>query len=488
MSLFLDKKLYLERFQREKPPEGDYYECTLLQWSGPDNNTISKTEFTRASQIASFQSSRLNILIAPLDTSDPEEFAGFEALLRRYDIPGAFLDERTQSVMNSFGYLPQETTTFCTWIHFLLKDIEKSDPRPLDSSDPANTSLRRRLTNAFQRQNRTPTGTQKESIELEPRIPYNPDYSRKSGIYSHESEEPSLPKWTKRSFFLDVHNHGTDNAEITLICFNPSPFLTDDLCNLALRTNCADILKNPYILLEIVLYDLSMQLDTTIWELRRIFQVEQEHFGYLTANPTKSLAEIDFSALHLLADYIIMLREGSQGLLATLDAVVEHHKNHSLCPEDHDSLLLYKQTQEAFRYRRRLVQSTGERAATFEKRINNLTTLFFNHISQQDNAMLMRDSSSVKAIALITLIFLPVTTVATICGSEFFYSSDTGGESRSIQMDPSGWIMFGVSSALTLLFMWLWVWYTKSLEKRFARGRKIMDEKGKGRRKLVFSA
>ena len=173
-----------------------------------------------------------------------------------------------------------------------------------------------------------------------------------------------------------------------------------------------------------------------------------------------------------------MLREGSQGLLAILDAAVDYHKSATpfLSPD-----LLSQQTQAALEYRRRLTRATDERAATFEKRINNLITLFFNHISQQDNAMLMRDSSSVKAIAFITLIFLPVTTVATICGSQFFYKLDKGG----IAMDPSGWVMFVVSVVLSLLLLAVWGYYTKRLEQRFARGR---GSSSRAARKLKLSA
>jgi uncharacterized membrane protein len=208
----------------------------------------------------------------------------------------------------------------------------------------------------------------------------------------------------------------------------------------------------------------------------------RQHFGYLTASPTKPLSDIDFSALHLLADYIIMLREGSQGLLATLNAATEYHRSiASDASASEAAALLHQQTQAALDYRRQLVQATGERAATFEKRINNLITLFFNHISQQDNAMLMRDSASVKAIAVITLVFLPVTTVATICGSQFFYSADNGG----IVMDPSGWLMFAVSTVLSLILLLAWGCYAQSLERRFARGRRRSQRVA---RKLKFSA
>lgn len=260
-----------------------------------------------------------------------------------------------------------------------------------------------------------------------------------------EDAEGYLPSWTSRSFFLRVSKHGGSRGTVTLLCFEPSRFLGKELVDLPERIDCSQILANPFILLEMIMYDLYMQLDSNLWELRDIFQVEQKHFGYLTANPILPLADIDFSTLHLLADYIIMLREGCHGLLTTVDALVEHYEEYNTISD----VVLRDKTYEAFKYRRRLVASTSERAATFEKRINNLTTLFFNHISQQDNAMLMRDSSSVKAIAVATLVFLPVTTVATICGSQFFYTPSDGG----VKMDPTAWIMFGLSAVLSLVLL-----------------------------------
>ncbi|KAK4180189.1 hypothetical protein QBC36DRAFT_297774 [Triangularia setosa] len=481
MSLFLDKRLYVERFRQDLPTQGDEYNCTLLKWPGSTTRTLLRHDLSRASEIEAFSDGQLNIILAPLDDSSPDSVAGFEALVERYDIPGAFLEERTQGVLNSFGYVPEGSGSYCIWTHFLLKDVERTET-PGNNSD--STKLLRRplrtglVTHLKQMLLPSKPNTPKSAEQFEmhqPRISYVDTDKDEEGADGY------LPSWTSRSFFLHVRNHGGNNATVTLLCFEPSHFLEDELVNLPQRINCSQILANPFILLEMVMYDLYMQLDSNLWELRDIFQVEQNHFGYLTANPTLPLAEIDFSALHLLADYIIMLREGCHGLLTTVDAVAEHYQKYNTV----NDVVLRDKTYEAFKYRRRLVASTSERAATFEKRINNLTTLFFNHISQQDNAMLMRDSSSVKAIAVVTLVFLPVTTVATICGSQFFYTPSDGG----IKMDPKAWVMFGLSAVLSLVLLGTWSFYTQSLEQKYARGRRrVLNERGKLDRKLVFSA
>ncbi|KAK0667896.1 hypothetical protein QBC41DRAFT_394812 [Cercophora samala] len=482
MSLFLNKRLYLERFRQDRPAQGDEYGCVLLKWPGATARTISRHDLSRVAEIAAFPDGQLNIILAPLDDPSPDSLAGFEALVERYDIPGAFLEERTQGVLNSLGYVPEGPGSYCIWTHFLLKDIERNNATSgaiAGSPELQHQPLKARLVKYFQRMflsQKETTKTPAQQFEM-----HQPRGISYTDTNKDDDAGGYLPSWTSRSFFLRVSNQGGNSAIVTLLCFEPSPFLEEELINLPQRIDCSQIMTNPLILFEIIMYDLYMQLDINLWELRNIFQVEQKHFGYLSANPTLPLADIDFSALHLLADYIIMLREGCHGLLTTVDAIVDHYQKYSTV----EDAVLRDKTYEAFKYRRRLVASTSERAATFEKRINNLTTLFFNHISQQDNAMLMKDSSSVKAIAVVTLVFLPVTTVATICGSEFFHTQSNGG----IKMDSTAWIMFGLSAVLSVALLGTWRFYTQSLEQKFARGRRrAIKEGGKREAKLVFSA
>lgn len=84
--------------------------------------------------------------------------------------------------------------------------------------------------------------------------------------------------------------------------------------------------------------------------------------------------------------------------------------------------------------------------------------------------MVMRDSTSLRNIALMTLFFLPVTTVATVSGSEFFYHTEKDDGSRAIHMDPAGWIMFLVSGLTTIIMVTIWGWQVKRLNERFTRG------------------
>lgn len=84
---------------------------------------------------------------------------------------------------------------------------------------------------------------------------------------------------------------------------------------------------------------------------------------------------------------------------------------------------------------------------------------------------MMRDSSSLRSIAYLTLIFLPITTIATICGSEFFYTVDLAdGTATSVRMNQSAWVMFLISGLVTLGLMMGWKWNSDRFDRQFARG------------------
>lgn len=102
-----------------------------------------------------------------------------------------------------------------------------------------------------------------------------------------------------------------------------------------------------------------------------------------------------------------------------------------------------QQLRDSFEYRRSLYQSTRLRLESLQKRIENCIMLSFNLVTQQDSLVMIQDSSSMKIIAAITMLFLPTTAVAGVVGSQLFQTSfaDTDGT----------WTVL-----TTPLFKWLW--------------------------------
>lgn len=124
------------------------------------------------------------------------------------------------------------------------------------------------------------------------------------------------------------------------------------------------------------------------------------------------------------------------------------------------------QLRSSLSYRRSLFKSTELRLRSLSKRVDNAINLAFNTVTQQDSMVMLQDSSSMKIIAAITLLFLPTTTVATVAGSQLFLSS-VSGENNDwlIQTSPLFAIMWAIAAPLTLVVGTLalaWYWWTHS--------------------------
>lgn len=127
---------------------------------------------------------------------------------------------------------------------------------------------------------------------------------------------------------------------------------------------------------------------------------------------------------------------------------------------------LHRQLLDSLLHRRSLLQSTRLRLTSLQKRIESATTLSFNLVTQQDSMLMIQDSSSMKIIAAITMIFLPTTGVATVVGSQLFLSSlDEGADGSSIwriQVSPLFAVLWWIAVPLTLVVIvlaYLWHWW-----------------------------
>ena len=85
--------------------------------------------------------------------------------------------------------------------------------------------------------------------------------------------------------------------------------------------------------------------------------------------------------------------------------------------------------------------------------------LVFNLVTRQDsetNTAIARDnkddSASMKIIALLTMLFLPVSAVSSFFGTAFFFNGPDGG----FEVSRMWWLFAAVTFPLTLLTLSLW--------------------------------
>jgi len=120
----------------------------------------------------------------------------------------------------------------------------------------------------------------------------------------------------------------------------------------------------------------------------------------------------NFKRLHNLAKHIIHLKEGSDAVLYSLEALQKDHKDHARGE-------VREPTKRNFNYTVNLFRSTNVRLSALEKKVGNTINLAFHLVGQQDtrrakkdSEMFLNDSTSMRVIATVTMIFLPGTTIA----------------------------------------------------------------------------
>lgn len=176
---------------------------------------------------------------------------------------------------------------------------------------------------------------------------------------------------------------------------------------------------------------------------------------------------LSYAAIHNCAKHIIFLNEVVESCVMAVDQAGKHcesalHPETRTVPKERRKLI-QSQLTESFLYRRTRFRSTQLRLASLQKRVDNIIALAFNLVAQQGSMAMMQDSRVMKAIAAITMVFLPTTGVATVLGSQLFSSEwreDKNG--WTISMTPLFWLTWWISIPLTLCVIGLallWQWW-----------------------------
>ncbi|ODA79746.1 hypothetical protein RJ55_05340 [Drechmeria coniospora] len=381
---------------------------------------------------------------APLHGPERQSLPDVLDLFRILHVPTDFSMERTRAVCHSFGHRTDDHGT-CSWFHFLCKNI----------------SVKRE-------DGKTP--------EVDMQMP------------SRWGRGPTLPQadysWLVSSFFMRVH----DDGSVVLACFGARHHVRTRIEAFALKGTWHDVAVNPYVLFDLILDGLWFEVDETVWNMNSVFG-SLEHVRCLAATPTRAMmtltsqaileiahtkeyaqlnTRLSFAALHNCAKHIIYLSEGLEACLLVVDEVLDN------CDGDWDRdktsldgrTRVLKQLKGCLRYRRSLYLSTQLRLGSLQKRIDNFIALAFNVVTQKDSMVVTRDSSVMKVIAAITIVFLPTTGIATVAGSQLLVSEwQKDSNSWTVRPTPLFWLTWWIAIPVTvcvLLMTFAWQWYMNS--------------------------
>jgi Mg2+ and Co2+ transporter CorA len=173
-----------------------------------------------------------------------------------------------------------------------------------------------------------------------------------------------------------------------------------------------------------------------------------------TPGKAKDLPRDHFTGLHNLAKHVTYLRENCDSALATLSGLRHHHS--AVLGEHPEPAQEF--TRQALEYRKTLFQSTQRRLASLDKRMANIIQLSFHLVTVGDSRIMMSESQSMKTIAVMTLIFMPLSTVAGIFGTQFMKLDEE--EPWHIHVSQDFWLLWIIAVPLTLIVLFIWrIWY-----------------------------
>lgn len=102
------------------------------------------------------------------------------------------------------------------------------------------------------------------------------DSDGKSSISDPRQDEPKLEHsdstWIRSGYFLRWAEDSSRGPEVTLLCFESSPFLKERLQQISPTSISTTVALDPYSLFVIVMEELSLQIDDTVWGAVNIFR------------------------------------------------------------------------------------------------------------------------------------------------------------------------------------------------------------------------
>ncbi|CAA9963898.1 hypothetical protein P3342_009728 [Pyrenophora teres f. teres] len=459
-SLTADRRPFKEfrnRTPKVGPAKHGGIDLHLLEWCADAAPGREKNGLRSIGQLERESRGTVRVIFAPQDIPTPNNTEGLIDLFEACGIPSAFVDESLQGVSQSFAARNDIDGTAFVWFHFLCKTVAVVDNQIVHI------------------ENDEDVGSSQSDIRRMAQLQSQANFSwMKPGIVLKIWEQQAIDEKPARTSTSDSENTLTApgaQTRVDLFCFGAPSTLHQRFQDLLATANRRDILDDPYLLLGVVFEEMYKVLDGTVWAVAEIFGLSETQTLELAVKPgqaTEKLPKTHFTGLHNLAKHTVYLRENCEAALATLDDFSNHHKT-AVGDSPNPS---QKFARQALKYRKTLFESTQRRLTSLDARISNIIQLSFHIVTQGDSKVMQSENKSMKTIAVMTLIFMPLSTVASIFGSQFMGLHEE--PPHKLFVSPDFWLLWVIAAPLTILLIAIWLlWYDH--EKK-----KLIDEKESG--------
>ncbi|QDS77316.1 hypothetical protein FKW77_004696 [Venturia effusa] len=358
----------------------------------------------------------LRIINAPLDVPASHSRAEFRKLFEYLEVPSAFISERLQSVRHSFGGRREGRELMATWFHFLCRRPNMEEYERLRKRDFVNrTGMYLSQWDRF-------------GLFMRMKHPKEPKDARNANLQQCDTQPPSLE----------------------VVLFGAEEDMKARLRQIVEGEGWKDILSDPYILLDVILDELYLNMDRNVQDVSGLFGGIESGVINSTASPGQATAQINFQILHNLSKDVIYLEESFDSIMHTAESISKYH--YSLLGSGSK---FSTRVQDGLEYRKAILASSRLQVRSLKNRVQNLIDLAFHLVTQNESRIFQQDSFSMHALALVSLLFVPLASVSSFLGTPFF------AVSAPVQLDHDyRGVLWGVGSAtLVVFFLWLaWYW------------------------------
>ncbi|KAF2189291.1 hypothetical protein K469DRAFT_747989 [Zopfia rhizophila CBS 207.26] len=220
-------------------------------------------------------------------------------------------------------------------------------------------------------------------------------------------------------------------------------------------------LSDPYSIFSIVVYELLSLYNDSVWSLRN-------HICGVEATRPQ---DPNYPLLHEIARHAIHVSETLSVALESIKALqqqqqvfsTKHFQGHNRWDGTHNH----------FQFQLRFLHGLLLRSESNKARIQNEITLAFHTAAQRDSRIQVRigeeaktETMAMKAIAVVTMTFLPATFVASIFSMSFFHFDPAESGKESFIVSDGFWMYWALAAPLSIATLGLWIFWDRRLGKK----------------------
>lgn len=200
--------------------------------------------------------------------------------------------------------------------------------------------------------------------------------------------------------------------------------------------------------------------DASVWAVRNQIRAVE------TQRIPEGKPEPDYRRLHDIARHAIHVTETLDVVTETMDGIISQHQTFASVVPNHQ---IWSGVHQGLLSRRQVIRSLRHRSASNEKRLQNELQLAFNTVTQFDSGISVQvgraaqaDSSAMRTISILTLVFLPPTFICSLFSTSFFDYDTSSGWTVSSEF----WIYWAFAIPTTMCAISVWYFWQTIQQKR----------------------